>query len=37
MDTAAIVMLILGALALWGGLALAILNYARVSRRDNAD
>ena len=34
MSTGAIVMLIFGALFLWGGLALAILNYQRASRRE---
>jgi hypothetical protein len=34
MSTGAIIMLVLGALFLWGGLALAIVNYQRVSRRE---
>lgn len=37
MSGAAIAMLVFGALFLWGGLALAILNYQRASRRENAD
>lgn len=36
MDTGAIIMFIVGAVGLWGGLILAIINYNRVSRRQNA-
>ncbi|HEX2177844.1 MAG TPA: methionine/alanine import family NSS transporter small subunit [Nocardioidaceae bacterium] len=34
MGTSAIIMLLIGALLLWGGVAVAVLNYARHSRRD---
>ena len=34
MDTSAIIMLLVGAIGLWGGLILAIINYNRVSRRE---
>ena len=34
MDTAAIIMLIVGAVGLWGGLVLAIISYNRASRRE---
>jgi hypothetical protein len=34
MDASAIGMLIFGALFLWGGLILAVLNYQRASRRE---
>ena len=34
MDTGAIVMLIFGALFLWGGLAVAVVTYQRASRRE---
>jgi hypothetical protein len=34
MDTSAIIMLLVGAVGLWGGLILAIINYNRVSRRN---
>jgi hypothetical protein len=34
MSTGAIVMLLFGALFLWGGLAASILNYQRASRRE---
>ena len=37
MDTSAIIMLIIGAVGLWGGLVLAIINYNRASRRQNAE
>jgi hypothetical protein len=37
MDTGAIIMFLVGAIALWGGLALAIVNYVRTSRRDTVD
>ena len=37
MDTGAIIMLIIGAVGLWGGLVLAIINYNRASRRQNSD
>lgn len=33
MSNGAIIMLIFGALFLWGGLILAIVNYQRVARR----
>jgi hypothetical protein len=36
MDTAAIIMFLVGALGLWGGLVLAIVHYSRSSRRQNA-
>jgi hypothetical protein len=32
MDTGAIIMLLIGAVFLWGGLIAVIANYARVSR-----
>jgi hypothetical protein len=35
MSTGAIVMLIFGALFLWGGLAVSIISYQRASRREN--
>ena len=35
MSTAAIVMFLFGAIFLWGGLALAIANYARAARRES--
>lgn len=34
METGAIVMLIFGALFLWGGLAVAVVTYQRASRRE---
>lgn len=34
MSTGAIVMLLVGAIGLWGGLALAIANYVRKAKRD---
>lgn len=34
MDTGAIIMFLVGAIFLWGGLALAVVHYQRVSRRD---
>lgn len=37
MDTGAIIMLIIGAVGLWGGLVLAIINYNRASRRQNSE
>jgi hypothetical protein len=37
METSAVVMLVFGALSLWGGLALAIVNYVRASRRESVD
>ena len=37
METSAIVMLAFGALSLWGGLVLAIVNYSRASGRESAD
>lgn len=37
MDTGAIIMFLVGAIGLWGGLLLAIANYVRTSRRDTAD
>lgn len=36
MDTGAIIMLIIGATGLWGGLIVAIINYNRASRREKA-
>lgn len=35
MGTSAIVMLLIGAVFLWGGVLVASINYARASRRDN--
>jgi hypothetical protein len=35
MGTSAIVMLLIGAVFLWGGVAAAIINYAVHSRRDS--
>jgi hypothetical protein len=37
METGAIVMLLIGAVGLWGTLAVAILNYVRRSAADSAD
>jgi len=37
MDTSAIIMLIVGATGLWGGLIVAIINYNVASRRQNAE
>jgi hypothetical protein len=37
MDTSAIIMFLVGAIGLWGGLLLAIISYNRASRRDTAD
>lgn len=34
MDTDAIVLLLVGALFLWGGVAVSVINYVRASRRD---
>ena len=34
MDTPAIIMLIVGAVGLWGGLVLAIISYNRAARRE---
>lgn len=34
METSAIIMLLVGMVGLWGGLALAILSYTRASRRE---
>jgi hypothetical protein len=34
MDTSAVVMFLVGALGLWGGLVVVIINYQRVSRRE---
>ena len=34
MGTSAIIMFVIGALLLWGGLAVAVVNYQRASRRD---
>ena len=36
-DPSAVVMLLIGALFLWGGLALAAVHYVRASRRDRGD
>ena len=36
MDTSAIIMFLVGAIGLWGGLILAIINYNRVSRREES-
>lgn len=33
MDTGAIVMFVIGAVFLWGGVALTVTNYVRASRR----
>ena len=37
MDTDALIMFLIGAIGLWGGVALAIANYFRASRRDTAE
>ncbi len=37
MDAGAIIMLIFGGTALWGGLIVAIINYNRASRREKAE
>lgn len=37
MDGSAIVMLLIGAVFLWGGLLVAALHYWRSSRRDTGD
>lgn len=34
METSAIIMLLIGAIGLWGGLVLAIVSYSRASRRE---
>lgn len=34
MGTSAVIMFLIGAIGLWGGLVLAIINYNRVSRRE---
>lgn len=34
MDTSAVIMLVIGALFLWGGVLVASLTYWRASRRD---
>lgn len=34
MDTGAIIMLVIGAILLWGGLVVAVVNYQRASRRE---
>lgn len=34
MGADAIVMFLIGAIGLWGGLVLAVINYNRVSRRE---
>jgi hypothetical protein len=33
MDADAIIMFLIGAIGLWGGLLLAVINYNRISRR----
>jgi hypothetical protein len=33
MDTSAIIMFIIGAVFLWGGVVAAVINYVRASRR----
>ncbi len=35
MFTEAIIMFLVGAVFLWGGLALSVLSYIRAARRDN--
>ena len=37
MSTEAIIMFVVGALFLWGGLALAIANYVRSARREGQE
>lgn len=37
MDASAVVMLLIGAIFLWGGVAVAVANYVRASRHDNRD
>lgn len=37
MDTGPLVMFLVGAIGLWGGLILAIVNYNRASRRDKVE
>lgn len=37
METSAIIMLLVGAIGLWGGLVLAIVSYHRASRRGPVD
>ena len=37
METGAIIMFLIGAIGLWGGLLLAITNYVRTSRRNTVD
>ena len=34
MGTGAVVMLLIGAIFLWGGVAVSVLNYMRASRKD---
>jgi hypothetical protein len=36
-DPSAVVMLLIGAVLLWGGLALAAVHYVRASRRDGGE
>lgn len=35
MDTSAIIMLVIGGLLLWGGVALSVVHYQRASRKDS--
>lgn len=37
MDASAIVMLLIGAIFLWGGVAVAVASYVRASRRDTRE
>lgn len=37
MDTSAIIMLLFGAVFLWGGVAVVVANYVRVSRSQPKD
>jgi hypothetical protein len=37
METGAIIMFLVGAIGLWGGLLLAIISYSRASKRDTVD
>ncbi|HJR36922.1 MAG TPA: MetS family NSS transporter small subunit [Nocardioidaceae bacterium] len=37
MDAGPLIMFLVGAIGLWGGLILAIINYNRVSRRQKAE
>lgn len=37
MDTLPLIMFLIGAIGLWGGLILAVVNYNRMARREKSD